>query len=82
MINGMSLLHLHFQWFGLLMRVSSRETPSPKNKKSKAEAMNFPSKKLNEIPLYELAANKANFDLTCKGSGCITFMANFATSDL
>ena len=69
MINGMSLLHLHFQRFDLLMHVGTR--------KSKTEAMYFPSKKVKDIPLDELAAEKADFDLTCKGSGCITFTDEF-----
>ena len=38
MINGMSLLHLHFQQFGLLMHVGTRATPSSKGRKSKTEA--------------------------------------------
>ena len=83
MTNGMSLLHLHFQRFGLLMHVGTRATPSSKGIKSKTEAMHSPSKKLKEIPLDELAAYKADFDLTCKGSGCIIYLqTNFATSDL
>ena len=36
MINGMNLLHLHLQSFGLLMHVSTRKT--------KTEAKHFPSK--------------------------------------
>ena len=67
MINGMSLLHLHFQRFGLLMHVGTRATPSSKERKSKTEAMYFPSKQLKYIPTDELAANKADFDLTCEG---------------
>ena len=78
MINGMSrLLHLHLQRSGLLVHVDTRATPSCKGSKSKTEAMYFPSKKLKEIPLDKLAANKADFDLTCEGSGCITFMDEF-----
>ena len=77
MINGMSLLLLHFQWFGLLMHVGIRATPSSKGSKSKTEAMHFPSKKLKEIPLDDLAASKAYFDLTCEGGGCITFTDKF-----
>ena len=41
------------------------------------EAMYFPSKKLKEIPLDEFAANKADFDLKCEGSGCIIFTGKF-----
>ena len=55
MINGMSLLHLHFQRFGLLMHASTRATPSTKGSKSKTEAMYFPSEQLKDIPLDELA---------------------------
>ena len=77
MINVMSLLHLHFQRFCLLMHVSTRATPSSKGRKSKMDAMNFPSKKLKEIPLDELEANKADFDLKCVSSECITFMEEF-----
>ena len=35
MIKGMSILHLHFQQFGLLMHVGTRATPSSKGSKSK-----------------------------------------------
>ena len=77
MINGMSLLHLHFPRFDLLMHTGTRATPSSKGSKSKTEAMYFPSQKLKEIPLDELAANRADFDLTCKGGGCITFTDGF-----
>ena len=77
MINGMSLLHLHFQRFSLLMHISTRATSSFKGRKSKTEAMYFPSKILKEIPLDKLAANKAAINLTCKGGGCITFMDEF-----
>ena len=77
MINGMSLLHLHFQRFGLLMHVGTRATPSSKGSKSKTEAMYFPSKQLKDIPLDKLAANKVDIDLTCKGGGCITFTDEF-----
>ena len=45
--------------------------------KSKTGAMYFPSKILKEILLDELAANKADFDLTCEGGGCITFTDEF-----
>ena len=77
MINGMSLLHLHFQRCGLLMHVGTRATPSSKGSKSKTEAMYFPSKQLKDIPADELAANKADFDLTCEGGGCISFTDEF-----
>ena len=75
--NGIGLLHHHLQRFGLLMHVGTRATPSSKGSKSKTEAMHFPSNKVNEIPLGELAASKADFDLTCKGSGNITFTDEF-----
>ena len=39
--------------------------------------MNFPSKKPKEILQDELAANKADFDLTCEHGGCITFTETF-----
>ena len=73
----MSLLHLHFQRFGLLMHVGTRATPSSKGSKSKTEAMYFPSEQLKNIPADDLAANKADFDLTCKGGGCISFTDEF-----
>ena len=76
-INGMSLLHLHYQRYGLLMHVSTRATSSSKCSKSKMEAMYFPFKKVKETPLDEVAANKADFYLTCEGSGCITFIDKF-----
>ena len=62
MINGMSLLHLHFQQFGLLMHVGTRATPSSKSSKSNTGAMHFLSKKPKDTPLDELAPYKA--DLT------------------
>ena len=78
MINGMSLLYLHFQRFAPLMHVGARTTPSSKQgSKSKTEAMYFPSKKPKEIPLDELAANKADFALTCEDGGYITFTDEF-----
>ena len=73
MINGMCLLHLHFQWFVLLMHVGTRATPSSKGGKFKIEAMHFPSEKLDKILLHKLAANKADFDLTCEDCRCIKF---------
>ena len=75
--NKVSLLHLHFQWFGLLMHVSTMATFSSKGSESKTEAMYFPSKQLKDIPQDELAADKADFDLTCKGGGNITLMDDF-----
>ena len=48
MINRTSLLHLHFQRFGLLMHVGTRATVYSKGSKSKTEAMYFPSKKLEK----------------------------------
>ena len=39
--------------------------------------MHFPSKELKDIPLDEHAAYKADFDLTCKGSRCITLTDEF-----
>ena len=77
MINGMSLLYLCFQRFGLLMHVGTRATPSAKGSKSKTDAMYFPSKQLKEIPLDKLVANNADFDLTCEGDGCITIIDKF-----
>ena len=77
MISGMSLLHLHFQRFGLLIHVGTRATLPSKGSKSKTEAMYFPSKKLKEIALDELAANKPAFDLTCEDGGCITLTNEF-----
>ena len=59
------------------MHVGTRATPSSKASKSKTEAMYFPSKKPKDIPPDELAAGKADFDLTRKGGGCITFMDEF-----
>ena len=67
MINGMSLLRLHFQRFGLLMRIGNRATSSSEGRKSNTEAMYFPSKKLKETPLDELAANKGRFQLNTGG---------------
>jgi hypothetical protein len=51
----------------------TRATPSSKCSKSKTEAMCFPSKQLKDILSDELVPNKADFDLTCKGGGCIIF---------
>ena len=59
------------------MHVSIRAAPSSQGRKSKTKAVYFPSKKLKEIPLDELAANKADFGLTCEGGGCITFSDEF-----
>ena len=70
MINRMSLLHFHFQRFGLLMHIGTRATPSFKGSKSKIKAMYFPSKQLKVIPSDELAANKADFNLTSQVHIC------------
>ena len=79
MMNGMSLLHLHFQQFGLLMHVGTRASPSSKGSKSPY----FPSKTLKDIPLGELVANKADFDLKhARAVGALHLRTNFATSHL
>ena len=78
MINGMSLLRFHFQRFGLLMHFGTRAPLSSKGSNSKAEATYFPSKKLKDIPLDELAANAADFDLICEDGECITFKDEFS----
>ena len=50
--------------------------PPPRAENPRQEQCAFP-KNLKEIPLDKLAANKADFDETCVGGRCITFMDNF-----
>ena len=43
-INGVSLLHLHYQQFGLLMHVGTRATPPPRAANPRQKQFTFPQR--------------------------------------
>ena len=67
------------------MHVSTRATAGGQDSKSKTEAMYFPWQlgkpalaKANKAALRScIAVNTADFDLTCKNGGCISFTNKF-----
>ena len=85
MVKGMSLLHIHFKRFGLLMHVGTRAKAGGQDSKSKTEAMFFPwqlgkpalTKANKAILRSHITTNAADFDLTCENGGYISFTNKF-----